>query len=158
MYICVHKCSRSFPLQSARLHFQSFHHPTPHFPQAATSSSESLSSAAADFYLMSSPARSDIDALPYAQRLQAVLHGHLLPHKINLGHYNYTDAGHYDSQEDFKAMTAGEVQLLAHRLQAQPHVTHLNLSGHKFGPESVRLLIGPILMQTGLQTLNLAST
>ena len=107
---------------------------------------------------MSSPARFDIDALPYAQRLQAILHGHILPHVINLGMYNRTDAGIFVLQNDFKAMTAGEVQRLALRLQTQPHVTHLNLSGHGFGPEGVRVLIGPISMQKGLQMLHLSST
>ncbi len=104
---------------------------------------------------MSSPARADVDALPYAQRLHAVLHGHL-PRVINLVKWNFT-AGKYVEQKDFKAMTAEEVQQLALRLQEQPHVTHLNLSGHDFGPGGIRVLIAPISAQTGLQTLNLMS-
>ena len=119
---------------------------------------ESLSSAAADFCLMSSAAHFDIDALPFAQRMQAVLHGPLLPHVINLGQYNYSIAGVPLKQEYFKAMTAEEVQRLALRLQSQPHVTHLNLWGHAFGPEGMRLLAGPIAMQTSLHTLNLRCT
>jgi hypothetical protein len=103
---------------------------------------------------MSSPARADVDALPYAQRLHAVLHGHLLPRIINLGQFNIT-AGKYVEQEDFKAMTAEEVQQLALRLQAQPHVTRLNLCRQRFGTEGARVLIAPISAQTGLQTLNL---
>ena len=55
-------------------------------------------------------------------------------------------------------MTAGQLQRLARRLHEQPHVTHLNLSGHKFGPEGMRLLAGPIAMQTSLQTLDLSGT
>jgi hypothetical protein len=106
---------------------------------------------------MSSPARFDIDALPFSQRLQAVLHGPLLPHVINLGMFNYT-AGKYLEQKDFKIMTADELQQLALRLQAQPHVTHLNLSGAQLGPEGVRVLVGPISIQTGLQTLDLGGT
>ena len=106
---------------------------------------------------MSSPARADVDALPYAQRLHAVLHGHLLPRVINLGRWNFT-AGKFVTQVDFKAMTGEEVQQLALRLQAQPHVTHLNLNGHFFGPENARVLIAPISAQTGLQTLYLSST
>ena len=106
---------------------------------------------------MSSPARADVDALPYAQRLHAVLHGHLLPRVINLGRWNFT-AGEWVGQVDFKAMTFEEVQQLALRLQAQSHVTHLNLGGHRFGPEGIRVLIAPISAQTGLQTLDLAGT
>ncbi len=106
---------------------------------------------------MSSPASADIDALPYAQRLHAVLHGHLLPRVINLGRFNIT-AGEYVEQEDFIAMTAEEVQQLALRLQAQPHVTHLNLNGHGFGPEGARVLIAAISAQTALQTLELSGT
>jgi hypothetical protein len=106
---------------------------------------------------MSSPARADVDALPYAQRLHAVLHGHLLPRVINLGMWNFT-AGKYVKQKDLIAMTAEEVQQLALRLQAQPHVTHLNLSGHEFGPEGIRVLIAAISAQTGLQTLDLRCT
>jgi hypothetical protein len=106
---------------------------------------------------MSSPARADVDALPYAQRLHAVLHGLLLPRVINLGKYNFS-AGKQVDQEDFIAMTAEEVQQLALRLQAQPHVIHLNLSGHEFGTEGIRVLIAPISAQTGLQTLDLGST
>ncbi len=106
---------------------------------------------------MSSPARADVDALPYEQRLHAVLHGHLLPRVINLGQYNFT-AGKWVEQEDSKAMTFEEVQQLALRLQAQPHVTHLNLIGHEFGPEGALVLIAPISAQTGLQTLYLSGT
>ena len=120
---------------------------------------ESLSSAAADFYLMSSAAHFDIDALPFAQRLQAVLHGPLLPHVVNLGEYNYSNTtGKLVNQKGFQAMTAEEVQRLALRLQSQPHVTHLNLSGRTFGPEGMRLLAGPIAMQTSLQSLDLGGT
>ena len=108
---------------------------------------------------MSSAAHFDIDALPFAQRMQAVLHGPLLPHVINLGKWNYSNTtGEWVKQEDFQAMTAEEVQRLALRLQSQPHVTHLNLRGHNFGPEGMRLLAGPIVMQTSLQTLDLGGT
>ena len=106
---------------------------------------------------MSSPARADVDGLPYAQRLHAVLHGHLLPPVINLGYFNYI-GGKYNKQADFQAITAEEVQQLALRLQAQPHVTHLNLAGNMIGPEGIRVLIAPILAQTGLQTLILCGT
>ena len=82
---------------------------------------------------------------------------YVLPRVINLGNYNFT-AGEWVEQKDFKAMTFEEVQQLALRLQAQPHVTHLNLGGHGFGPEGARVLIAPISAQTGLQTLNLNST
>jgi Ran GTPase-activating protein (RanGAP) involved in mRNA processing and transport len=51
-----------------------------------------------------------------------------------------------------------EVQRLALWLQSQPHVTHLNLRGHTFGPEGMRLLAGPIALQTSLHTLNLCGT
>ena len=125
--------------------------------QTAARPPESLSSAAADFYLMSSAAHFDIDALPFAQRMQAVLHGPLLPHVINLGQWNYSNtAGELVAQIDFQAMTSEEVQRLALRLQSQPHVTHLNLWGHNFGPEGMRLLAGPIAMQTSLHTLDLS--
>jgi hypothetical protein len=108
---------------------------------------------------MSSAAHFDIDALPFAQRMQAVLHGPLLPHVVNLGKCNYSNTtGKYVHQDNFQAMTAEEVQRLALRLQSQPHVTHLNLSGHNFGPEGVRLLAGLIAMQTSLQTLDLGGT
>ena len=127
------------------------------FNQTAARPPESLSSAAADFYLMSSAAYFDINALPFAQRMQAVLHGPLLPHVINLGKWNHSNTTGEDvEQEDFQAMTAEEVQLLALRLQSQPHVTRLNLSGHGFGAEGVRLLAGPIAMQTSLQSLDLS--
>ncbi len=106
---------------------------------------------------MSSPASVDVDALPYAQRLHAVLHGRLLPHVINLGQYNII-AGKPVEQTDFKKMSAVEVQQLALRLQAQQHVTHLNLNGNEIGPEGVRVLVGPISMQKGLQTLDLGGT
>ena len=106
---------------------------------------------------MSSPASVDVDALPYAQRLHAVLHGRLLPHVINLGQYNII-AGQYVEQTGFKKMSAVEVQQLALRLQAQQHVTHLNLICNKIGPEGVRVLVGPISMQKGLQTLYLGCT
>jgi hypothetical protein len=106
---------------------------------------------------MSSPGRAHADALPYAQRLHAVLHGRLLPPVIDLGRWNY-NVGKYVEQKDFKAMTAEEVQQLALRLQAQPHVTHLNLMSHAFGPEGVGVLIAPISMQARLKTLNLYRT
>jgi hypothetical protein len=111
---------------------------------------------------MSSPSRADCDALPYAQRLHAVLHGRLLPPVINLGIWNY-NADKRVEQEDFKAMTAEEVLQLALRLQAQPHVTHLNLSGlnphgHNLGIEGIRMLVGSISMQRGLRTLYLGCT
>ena len=133
-------------------------HPTV-FNQTAARLPESLSFAAADFYLMSSAAHFDIDALPFTQRLQAVLHGPLLPHVINLGKWNRSNtAGKNLEQKDFQDMTAEEVQRLALRLQSQPHVTHLNLCGQIDGPEGMRLLAGPIAMQTSLQTLDLCCT
>ncbi len=108
---------------------------------------------------LSSAAHFDIDALPFAQRMQAVLHGPLLPHVVNLGEYNYSNTtGELVRQKGFQAMTAEEVQRLALRLQSQPHVTHLNLSYHKFGPEGMLLLAGPIAMQTSLHTLDLSGT
>ncbi len=87
-----------------------------------------------------------------AQRLQFVLHDPLLPHVINLGR----DGG--DQLPGHVKMTAEEVQQLALRLQSQPHVTDLQLWGHEFGPEGMRLLAGPIAMQTSLQILDLGCT
>jgi hypothetical protein len=93
-------------------------------------------------------------ALPYAQRLENALHGHLLPQAIDLGKYidNCLDP------RGFQAMTAGQLQRLARRLHEQPHVTHLDLNGHEFGPDVMRELSGAIEMQTRLQTLNLSCT
>jgi hypothetical protein len=115
---------------------------------------------------MSSTARFDIDALPFAQRLQAILYGPLFPHVINLGAINFNNYtgdyvatfSHASPIEDFEEMTAEELQQLALRLQAQPHVTHLNLLGQRLGPEGVLVLGGPISMQTALQTLELGRT
>jgi hypothetical protein len=108
---------------------------------------------------MTSAAHFDFDALPFAQRLQAVLHDPLLPRVINLGQHNFT-AGVYVKQEDFKDMTKEEMRRLALRLQSQPHVTHLNLSGHYFAffHEGMQLLAGPIAMQTSLKALYLCCT
>jgi hypothetical protein len=128
------------------------------FNPTAVHSSESLSSAAAGFCLMSSPACVDVDALTYEQRLQAVLHGHHLPHVINLGSSNFVAGKYVATKGFFKPMTAVEVQQLANRLQSQPHVTHLNLVRQQFGPEGMRVLAGPISMQTYLQTLIMYST
>ena len=55
-------------------------------------------------------------------------------------------------------MTAGQLQRLARRLHEQPHVTHLDLNGHEFGPDVMRELSGAIAMQTRLQTLDLGGT
>ena len=105
---------------------------------------------------MSDAERVDVDALPYAQRLENALHGHLLPQAIDLGKYtsNYSSGG-ITERRGFQAMTAGQLQRLARRLHEQPHVTHLDLNGHNFGPDIMRELTGAIAMLTRLQTLNL---
>jgi hypothetical protein len=58
---------------------------------------------------MSSPTASD--ALPYPQRLEAILRAPQLPNAINLGKLR---------------MTEKYLLQLAHQLQALCHVTHLN--------------------------------
>ena len=99
----------------------------------------------------------DLDALPYAQRLRALLHDQRLPNVVNLGKYNRVD-GKLVQQEGFVEMTAEEVLQLARQLQAHPNVTHLNLSGNFFGADGMRELAGPIDMLTGLQALDLQGT
>ena len=107
---------------------------------------------------MSNAERVDVDALPYAQHLENALHGHLLPQAIDLGKYTYNySSGGITERTGFQAMTAGQLQRLARRLHEQPHVTHLDLNGHKFGPDVMRELSGAIAMQTRLQTLSLRS-
>ena len=105
---------------------------------------------------MSSPV--DFDALPYAQRVQALLQAQPLPNVVNLGEYNISPDDAFGEQDGFKRMTEEQLQQLARQLQAQPSVTHLNLRGNRIGPEGMRLLAGPIAMQTGLKTLILNCT
>jgi hypothetical protein len=106
---------------------------------------------------MSSSDHFDFASLPYSQRLQAVLYNPLLPHNVELGMYNYT-AGKYVKQEGFRSMSGEEIQRLAFRLQSQQRVSHLNLYGHSFGPEGMRLLAAPIATQASLKALYLCST
>jgi hypothetical protein len=105
---------------------------------------------------MSSPV--DFDALPYAQRLQALLLAQPLPNVVNLGKYNFSPDGTRVEQDGFIRMTEQQLHKLARQMQAQPSVTHLNLCGNRIGPEGMRLLAGPIAMQTGLKTLILGGT
>ena len=91
---------------------------------------------------MSSPV--DFDALPYAQRVQALLQAQPLPNVVNLGQYNISPDGTYVEQDGFIRMTEEQLQPLARPLQAQPSVTHLNLYGNEIGPEGMRLLAEPI--------------
>jgi hypothetical protein len=99
-----------------------------------------------------------MSSLPYAQRLQVVLHGHLLPHVIDLEIFNFTPEKIIERTIDFEPMTTEQVQRLALRLQEQQHVRTLKLAGHQFEPDVMRELSGSIAMQTGLQTLHLGST
>ena len=105
---------------------------------------------------MSSPV--DFDALPYAQRVQALLQAQPLPNVVNLGKWNISPDGTFVQQDGFIRMTEEQLQQLARQLQAQPSVTHLNLYGNEIGPEGMRLQAEPIAMQTGLKTLDLSST
>jgi hypothetical protein len=112
---------------------------------------------------MSNAERVDVDALPYAQRLDIVLlnalRGRRLPQAIDLGRFTYNySSGVYTERTGFQAMTAGQLQRLARRLHEQSHVTHLDLNGHEFGPDVMRELSGAIAMQTRLQTLDLGGT
>ena len=95
------------------------------------------------------------DALPYPQRLEATLRAQLLPNVINLGAY-YRDSWH--RQEGFVRMTPNQFLQLAHQLQAQCHVTHLNLAGNCERPETLNEMLSGIIRQRGLQELNLSRT
>ena len=107
---------------------------------------------------MSSDSPVDFDALPYAQRLQALLLAQPLPSVVNLGHYNHLPDGETVKQSGFIRMTKEQLQQLARQLQAQPSVTYLNLQGNGIGPDGMRLLAEPMAMHTGLKTLNLICT
>ena len=101
---------------------------------------------------MSSDSPVDFDALPYAQRLQALLLAQPLPSVVNLGMYNRLPDGQYVEQYGFIRMTEEQLQQLARQLQAQPSVTYLNLQGNGIGPDGMRLLTEPMAMHTGLKT------
>ena len=106
---------------------------------------------------MSSSDHFDSSSLQYSQRLQAVLYNPLLPHTVELGEYNYT-AGKYVKQEGFREMSGEELERLVLRLQSQQRVSHLDLYGHMFGPDGMRLLAAPIATQSNLKTLHLSRT
>jgi hypothetical protein len=107
---------------------------------------------------MSSDPPVDFDALPYAQRLQALLLAQRLPNVVNLGRWNMSHDKEYFKQYDFVKMTEEQLQQLARQLQARPSVTCLNLNGNDIEPDMMQVLAGPIAMQTGLHALDLGGT
>jgi hypothetical protein len=107
---------------------------------------------------MSSESPVDVDELPYAQRLQALLLAQPLPNVVNLGEWNFSHSNQYFKQDDFFRMTEKQLQQLARQLQARPIVTCLNLNGNDIGPDMMQVLAGPIAMQTGLHALDLGGT
>ena len=103
---------------------------------------------------MSSPAH--FDALPYGQRLQAVLLGQCPPEIINLGIFFRSD-GSLVKQAGFVPMSGEQLQQLARLLQTQPIVTLLNLMGNGIA-EKMQELVACIKFQTRLKILDLSCT
>lgn len=101
----------------------------------------------------------------YQCHLRDILHCRRLPPKVDLGNYNRVD-GHRPDYECFLPMKKEELALLARQLlrdktrdadtgEMQPNVTCLHLSNNRFGPDGMRLLVGPIGTLSGLRILNL---
>ncbi len=100
----------------------------------------------------------DFDALPYDQRLQAILRSQYPPDVINLGKYNFTSDGTRVEQAGFVRMTGEQLQQLGRLLQAQPSVTYLNLNANEMGSDKIGILAASIALNTRLQTLDLGGT
>ncbi len=100
----------------------------------------------------------DFDALPYDQRLQAILRSQYPPDVLNLGKYSIASDGNLVEQADFVPMTRQQLQQLAHLLHTQPSVTHLNLSRNKIGSDGWRDIAASIALNTRLKTLHLKGT
>jgi len=72
----------------------------------------------------------DFAALPYPQRLEAILRAPQLPNGIDLGEYKWdSERREWQEQEGFVCMTTEQSLQLARQLQQHNNVTHLNLRG-----------------------------
>ena len=99
----------------------------------------------------------DFAALPYAQRLEAILRAPQLPDGIDLGKYKWnSERGEWQEQEGFVRMTTDQSLQLVRQLLQHNNVTHLNLHGNwRIGCEHISAALREL---TGLQTLDLSST
>jgi hypothetical protein len=117
-----------------------------------------------------SPADSDLNALPRAQRLEAILRAPRLPDVINLANVENSEKGDRDEEtleivyernvlangilhDPVVILTADQWAQLLHQMKAHTNLTILNLSAN--APDSLELLEA-ITNQKNLKTLDLS--
>ena len=99
----------------------------------------------------------DFAALPYAQRLEAILRAPQLPNGIDLGQYKWnSERRMWQAQEGFVLMTTRQSLQLVNQLLQHNNVTHLNLNRNwRTGCEHISAALREL---TGLQELDLSGT
>ena len=109
------------------------------------------------------PSTADHNALPYSQRLEAILRAPRLPDVINLANMQNPENGDYDEfyddaidwhiTDDNVALTTQQRAQLLHQMNAHTNVTMLNLSANA---HDSRELLEAITNQKNLKTLDLS--
>jgi hypothetical protein len=106
-----------------------------------------------------------LGALPYAQRVEAILRAPQLFDVINLGSHDWDDelGESAAQQDDYGELKPKQRALLVLKLQTQTNVTCLNLNGnaiqqHEFISSDLHELLSAITKQQRLQRLALGCT